>query len=151
MLSDLDRRLLRRLQLDPAISVTDLSEIAGSTPAVVSRRLTRLREEKIVLGKELIIDWSKLGYSVEVSLRVTLDKTESCAFDYFIVAARSVPQVIEIQTFLGSIDVRLSVIAKDMSDYQRVYRDNILILPHIADIEALMHIMQIKSDEVLPV
>lgn len=151
MLSDLDRRLLRRLQLDPAMSVTDLSEIAGSTPAVVSRRLTRLREEKIVLGKELIIDWSKLGYSVEVSLRVTLDKTESYAFDYFIVAARSVPQVIEIQTFLGSIDVRLSVIAKDMSDYQRVYRDNILILPHIADIEALMHIMQIKSDEVLPV
>ena len=73
MLSDLDRRLLRRLQLDPAMSVTDLSEIAGSTPAVVSRRLTRLREEKIVLGKELIIDWSKLGYSVEVSLRVTLD------------------------------------------------------------------------------
>ena len=86
-----------------------------------------------------------------MSLRVTLDKTESYAFDYFIVAARSVPQVIEIQTFLGSIDVRLSVIAKDMSDYQRVYRDNILILPHIADIEALMHIMQIKSDEVLPV
>ena len=47
--------------------------------------------------------------------------------------------------------MRLSVIAKDMSDYQRVYRDNILILPHIADIEALMHIVQIKSDEVLPV
>ena len=61
------------------------------------------------------------------------------------------PQVIEIQTFLGSIDVRLSVIAKDMSHYQRVYRDNILTLPNIADIEALMHIMRIKSDEVLPV
>jgi Lrp/AsnC family transcriptional regulator len=43
------------------------------------------------------------------------------------------------------------VIAKDMSDYQRIYRELILTLPHIADIEALMHIARIKSDEVLPV
>ena len=151
MLDDLDRRLLRRLQLDPALSVADLSEIAGSTPAVVSRRLTRLRHEGIVLGKEVLIDWSKLGYGVEVSLRITLDKTQSRAFDDFLVAARAVPHVIEIQTFLGRVDVRLSVIAKDMSDYQRVYRELILTLPHIADIEALMHIARIKSDEVLPV
>lgn len=151
MLDDLDRRLLRRLQSDPAMSVADLSEIAGSTPAVVSRRLTRLRDEEIVLGKEVVIDWAKLGYSVEVSLRITLDKTQSRAFDDFLVAARAVPQVIEIQTFLGRVDVRLSVIAKDMSDYQRVYRELILTLPYIADIEALMHISRIKSDKVLPV
>ena len=151
MLDDLDRRLLRRLQSDPAMSVADLSEIAGSTPAVVSRRLTRLRDEGIVLGKEVVIDRSKLGYSVEVSLRITLDKTQSRAFEDFLVAARAVPQVIEIQTFLGRVDVRLSVIAKDMSDYQRVYRELILTLPYIADIEALMHISRIKSDKVLPV
>ena len=151
MLDDLDRRLLRYLQLDPVTSVADLAEIACSTPAVVSRRLARFRTEGMVLGKEVLIDWSKLGYSVEVSLRVTLDKTQSRAFDYFLVAARAVPQIIEIQTFLGRVDVRLSVIAKDMSDYQMVYRDLILTLPHIADIEALMHIMRIKSDEVLPV
>ena len=151
MLDDLDRRLLRRLQSDPAMSVADLSEIAGSTPAVVSRRLTRLRDEGVILGKEVLIDWSKLGYSVEVSLRITLDKTQSRAFDDFLVAARTVPQVIEIQTFLGRVDVRLSVIAKDMPHYQKVYRELILTLPHIADIEALMHIARIKSDEVLPV
>ncbi|MAT88985.1 MAG: AsnC family transcriptional regulator [Aestuariivita sp.] len=151
MLDDLDRRLLRYLQLDPATSVADLAEIACSTPAVVSRRLTRFRNDGMVLGKEVLIDWSKLGYSVEVSLRITLDKTQSRSFDYFLVAARAVPQIIEIQTFLGRVDVRLSVIAKDMSDYQMVYRDLILTLPHIADIEALMHIMRIKSDEVLPV
>ncbi|MGB1508618.1 MAG: Lrp/AsnC family transcriptional regulator, partial [Paracoccaceae bacterium] len=45
----------------------------------------------------------------------------------------------------------LSVIAKDMADYQRVYRDLILKLPHMSDVEALLHISRIKSDEVLPV
>ena len=151
MLDDLDRRLLRRLQLDPAMAMADLSEISSSTLAVVSRRLKRLRSEGVVLGKEILIDWSKLGYSVEVSLRITLDKTQSRAFDDFLVAARGIPQVIEIQTFLGRVDVRLSVIAKDMADYQKVYRELIIALPHIADIQALMHIARIKSDEVLPV
>ena len=151
MLNDLDRRLLRRLQTNPAMPVAELCDAVGSTAAVTSRRLARLRADRIILGKEAIIDWSKLGYNVEVSLRVGLDKTQSRAFDDFIAAAREVPEVIEIQTFLGRVDVRLSVIAKDMTQYQQIYRARILTLPHIADIEALMQVARIKSDEVLPV
>jgi Lrp/AsnC family transcriptional regulator len=86
-----------------------------------------------------------------VSLRITLDKTPSRAFDDFIEAAREVPDVIEIQTFLGRVDVRLSVIARDMSHYQRIYRDRILALPHSADIEALMHVARIKQAQALPI
>ena len=52
--------------------------------------------------------------------------------------------------FLGRVDVRLSVIARDMAHYQHLYRSRILTLPHIADIEALMHVARIKSDEGLP-
>ena len=151
MLDDLDRRLLRRLQTNPAMPVAELCDAVGSTAAVTSRRLARLRADRIILGKEAIIDWSKLGYNVEVSLRVGLDKTQSRAFDDFIAAAREVPEVIEIQTFLGRVDVRLSVIAKDMTQYQQIYQARILTLPHIADIEALMQVARIKSDEVLPV
>ena len=151
MLDDLDRRLLRRLQTNPAMPVAELCDAVGSTAAVTSRRLARLRADRIILGKEAIIDWFKLGYNVEVSLRVGLDKTQSRAFDDFIAAAREVPEVIEIQTFLGRVDVRLSVIAKDMTQYQQIYRARILTLPHIADIEALMQVARIKLDEVLPV
>ncbi len=103
-----------------------------------------------ILAKEAVIDWQILGFEVEVSLRITLDKTQSSAFDEFLAAAREIPQVIELQTFLGHVDVRLSVIAKDMGHYQQIYRDLILHLPHIADIEALMHISRIKSNEDLP-
>ena len=51
---------------------------------------------------------------MEVSLRFTLDKTNPRAFDEFIAAARDVPEVIGIETFLGRVDVRLNVIARDM-------------------------------------
>jgi Lrp/AsnC family transcriptional regulator len=43
------------------------------------------------------------------------------------------------------------VIARDMAQYQDIYRSRILTLPHIADIEALMLIATIKDSEALPV
>ena len=79
-----------------------------------------------------------------------MDKTARNAFDAFIAAARDVPEVLEIQTFLGRVDVRLAVIARDMAHYQEIYRARILTLPHISDIEALMHVATIKRAEALP-
>ena len=151
MLDDLDRRILRYMQTDPTQSVPDLADRLSLTTSRLTRRVEKLKETGVLRGQRAVIDWQALGYAVEVSLRVTLDKTQSRAFDEFIEAARDIPEVTEIQTFLGRVDVRLSVIAKDMGHYQEVYRSRILTLPHIADIESLMHVARIKSDESLPI
>jgi Lrp/AsnC family transcriptional regulator, cysteine-sensing transcriptional activator len=150
ILDDTDRRILRQYQADPDIAISDLAGRAGVTAGTCWRRLERLREVGVLLALETVIDWAALGYTVEVSLRFTLDKTQPRAFDEFLAAARRVPEVLEIQTFLGRVDVRLSVIARDMAHYQQLYRSRILTLPHIADIEALMHLARIKRDEALP-
>ncbi len=83
-------------------------------------------------------------------MRFTLDKTNPRAFDEFIAAAREVPEVIGIETFLGRVDVRLNVIARDMAQYQEIYRNRILALPHISEVDALMLISTIKDSEGLP-
>ena len=109
-----------------------------------------LQERGILKGQHAVIDWRALGYGVTVSLRITLDKTQARAFDEFIAAARGIAEVTEIQTFLGRVDLRLSVIARDMGHYQQIYRDSILALPHMADIEALMTVATLYDDESLP-
>ena len=151
MLDDVDRRILRHYQAEPSLTAGELAERCRITASTCVRRLDRMQAAGILRGQEAVIDWAALGYAVEVSLRFTLDKTQPRAFDEFLAAAREVPEVLEIQTFLGRVDVRLSVIARDMGHYQQLYRDRILTLPHIADIEALMHIARVKRDEVLPV
>ncbi len=150
MLDDIDRRILRHFQADPSLSTADLAERCRITSGVCWRRIEKMQSAGVILGQEAVIDWTVLGYALEVSLRVTLDKTQARAFDEFTAEARQVAEVIEIQTFLGRVDVRLSVIARDMAHYQQLYRDRILTLPHIADIEALMHIARVKSSEGLP-
>ncbi|WP_300039173.1 Lrp/AsnC family transcriptional regulator [uncultured Roseobacter sp.] len=150
MLDDLDRRILRHWQAEPALSPAELAGLCGITPGKAARRITRMQEEGIVEGVASVIDWAAMGYTVEVSLRITLDKTVPRAFDDFIEAARDVQEVTEIQTFLGRVDVRLNIIARDMAHYQDIYRRRVLTLPHIADIEALMQVARIKAEEALP-
>lgn len=150
MLDDIDRRLLRHWQADPTLSPAELAEWAGLTVGKATRRIAKMQEAGVIEGVSAVVDWAALGYAVEVSLRVTLDKTVPRAFDEFTAAARQVPEVTQIQTFLGRVDVRLNVIARDMPHYHDIYRDRILVLPHIADLEALMQIARIKSEEGLP-
>ena len=150
MLDDTDRRILRHYQHDPGLSPAELAARAGLTPGTCARRLERMRSDGIIRANRAVIDWRALGYEVEVSLRITLDKTDPRAFDSFAERAREVPEVVEIQSFLGRVDMRLSVIARDMAHYQQIYRRAILTLPHIADIEALMHVARLKSHDVLP-
>ncbi|WP_299670473.1 Lrp/AsnC family transcriptional regulator [uncultured Roseobacter sp.] len=150
MLDDLDRRLLRRWQADASLSPAELAEAVGVSAGKAARRLARMQDAGVIEGVSAVIDWAALGYAVEVSLRITLDKTQSRAFDEFIEAAREVAEVTEIQTFLGRVDVRLTIIARDMRHYQEIYRQQILTLPHIADIEALMQIARIKAEQALP-
>jgi len=150
ILTKIDKVILKHLQLNPTLSINDLAQLSGVTATTCWRRVEKLKSTNVICATYAEIDWRFLGYEVEVSLRVTLDKTQPRAFEEFIESARQIQQVIEIQTFLGSVDVRLNVLAKDMADYQEIYLKKILMLPNISDIEALMHIASIKSEEVLP-
>ena len=149
-IDDTDRRLLRLLLAEPGLPTADLAERAGVTAATAWRRIERLTAAGVLTGQHALVDWRALGWAVEVSLRFTLDKTNPRAFDEFLDAARAVPEVIEIQTFLGRVDLRLNVIARDMGHYQEVYRERILTLPHIAEIDALMLVSTIKDSASLP-
>ena len=150
MLDNDDRRLLRYWQAEPSLSQGELAERAGMTTGRAARRIARMQELGVLKGIGAVIDWAALGYAVEVSLRITLDKTQGNAFDAFMAEARKVPEVIELQTFVGRVDIRLSIIARDMAHYQQIYRSQILTLPHISEIEALMHVARIKQAEGLP-
>ncbi len=150
MLDSIDRKLLRYLQSEPDLGPSALAERAGVSPATAWRRLQRMEEKGVLRGWAMPIDWRAAGYEVEVSLRFTLDKTAPGALDAFLAAAREIPEVTEIQTFLGRVDVRLSLIARDIGHYRQLWRERILALPHVAEIEALMAVATVLEREALP-
>jgi Lrp/AsnC family transcriptional regulator len=150
-LDDTDRRILRVLQEDGGLTMAETAERAGLSATPCWRRIDRMQRDGVILGRTVEIDWRKLGYEVMVFLRITLDKTQPRALDEFTAAARLVPEVVTIQMLLGRVDVRMDVIARSLSDYQQIYRDKILALPHMSDIESLTLVSELKNTERLPV
>lgn len=150
-LDDLDRRLLRILQEDAGLPVAELADRAGVSAGACWRRIEKMERAGVILGRAVEIDPRALGYEVRVFLRVVLDKSASNAFDAFLAAARALPEVVAIETLLGRVDVRMDVVARDLAHYQEIYRDRILALPHIAEIDALMLVSELKMSERLPV
>jgi Lrp/AsnC family transcriptional regulator len=150
-LDDVDRRVLRLLQEAPDTPAAELAARAGISPGACWRRIERMQRDGVILGRQVEIDPRALGYDVRVFLRVTLDKTAPRAFDEFLDAARRLPEIDGIQTLLGRVDVRMDVLARDLAHYQEIYRTRILALPHIAEIEALMLVSELKNSERLPI
>ncbi len=147
----IDRRLLRHLQADGALTMAELAARAEISAGACWRRVEKLEASGVIEGREVMIDHRAMGYAVEVFLRITLDKTQSNAFDEFTRAARKIPEVGGIQTLLGRVDIRMDVRARDLAHYQEIYKTRILELPHINDVEALMLISEVKSTEALPI
>ena len=56
MLDDVDRRILRQLQADPALAVPDLAERVALTPSRLSRRLEKLEGAGVLKGQQAVID-----------------------------------------------------------------------------------------------
>lgn len=150
-IDDADRKLLRLLQEDAMLSIAELSERAAMSSGPVWRRIAKLENAGVIEGRRIEINYAALGYTVLVFLRITLDKTQGNAFDEFIAKAREIPEVETIQTLLGRVDIRMDIRARDLNHYQEIYKTRILALPHIADIEALMQVSEIKNTERLPI
>ena len=150
-IDDTDRRILRQMQEEEDLSVAELAARAGLSTGACWRRIERLERAGVIAGRRVEIDWRALGYEVQVFLRVTLDKTAPRALDDFLRAARELPEVVAIETLLGRVDVRMDVLARDLAHYQEIYRTKVLALPHIAELEALMLVAEVKNSERLPI
>lgn len=61
-LKDLDREILKRLQMNGRVSYSDLAEELGMPRATLYRRVEVLKKERVIRGYAAILDPAKLGY-----------------------------------------------------------------------------------------
>ena len=71
-----------------------------------------------------------------VFLGVKLATRGQVSLEDFERAVTAIPEVQTVQHVLGRYDYRLRVVARDISDFQRVLRRRIMIVRGIGDVEA---------------
>ena len=131
-----DRQLLRELSLDATQSASALGRKLNLSQPATWRRVKQLRDAGVIRGQRLDLDAEKLGFGVTVFLGVKLATKGRVSLEDFERAVSAIPEVQTVEHILGLYDYRLRVVARDISDFERVLRRRLMMLPGVGDIEA---------------
>ncbi|WP_456389475.1 Lrp/AsnC family transcriptional regulator [Profundibacter sp.] len=135
-LDALDRNLLRALSRDATTSAGALGRRFGLSQPAAWRRIKRLHDAGVIAGRRVVLDAEAVGFGVTVFLGVKLATKGRVSLDDFERAVTAIPEVQLVQHVLGMYDYRLRVVARDISDFERVLRRRIMTLPGVGDVEA---------------
>ncbi|MBB3993030.1 DNA-binding Lrp family transcriptional regulator [Sulfitobacter undariae] len=135
-LDAIDGQLLRALTRDAGQSAGALGRRLGLSQPATWRRIKRLEEAGVIHGRQLRLDAEKLGFGVTVFLGVKLALRGRVSLEDFERAVSAIPEVQTVEHVLGLYDYRLRVVARDVSDFERVLRRRVMTLPGVGDVEA---------------
>lgn len=135
-LDETDRALLRALAADATQSAGALGRQLGLSQPAAWRRIRRLHESGAIRGRRVVLDGEALGFGVTVFLGISLAAKGRASLEDFERAVSAIPEVQTVQHVLGVYDYRLRVVARDLSDFERVLRRRIMTLPGVGQVDA---------------
>jgi len=135
-IDDTDRAILRVLLADGGLNAKAVGDRIGLSQPAAWRRIRRLRDSGVIRGRRILLDRRKLGFSVVVFLGIKLAVRGRLELESFERAVQAVPEVQLVQHVLGVYDYRLRVVARDISDFERVLRRRIMTLPGVGAVES---------------
>ncbi len=145
-LDETDRHILRLLAQDATRSAGAVGRRLGLSQPAAWRRIRRLEQAGVIRGRRLRLDAAALGFGVTVFLGIKLARKRQVSFEDFERAVSAIPEVQTVEHVLGMYDYRLRVVARDLSDFERILRRRIMTLPGAGDVEANVML----SEERLP-
>ena len=146
-LDDADRAILRAYQQDGSLNANEVGVAIGLSQPAAWRRIKRLEESGVIRGRSIVLDREKLGFDVVVYLGVKLVTKGRVSIEDFERAVCAIPEVQLVQHVLGVYDYRLKVVARDLSDFERILRRRIMTLPGVGNVESNVLLSEEKSGE----
>lgn len=127
-----DRKILRTLQANGRITVTELAETVNLSKTACTERMKRLERSGHVTGYGARLDPAMLGLATLVFVQVSLERTTTDVLDRFNAAVRRIPEVEAAHMIAGGFDYLLKVRARDMTHYRKILGDRIGALPGVS-------------------
>jgi len=144
-----DRNILNRLQADGRMTNAELAERINLSPSACLRRVHRLEEQGVIAGYAMLVNPGAIGLGTTVFVEVSLDSQAEEFLNNFEKAVRDVPAVMECYLMAGDADYLLRCAVADVPDYERIHKEYLSRLPHVARIRTIFAMRTVyKSDAV---
>lgn len=145
-LDQIDRKILRILQTDGRISVTQLSEKIGLSKTPCQIRIKKLQDDGYILGFRAVLDPAKMGLGHVTFIEVKMNDTTPKALKAFDEAIRRIPEIEMCHLIAGGFDYLLKVRTTDIVSYRNILGEVISSLPYVSSTSTHVSMEAVKDD-----
>ncbi|MGQ2905878.1 MAG: Lrp/AsnC family transcriptional regulator [Neoaquamicrobium sediminum] len=150
-IDDIDRKILRALQVDAKVSLSALADEVGLSASPCARRIRLLERGGTIKGYTAIVDQEQVGLPINAFASIKLERQREEDLDRFEDAVSRWPEVLDCYLMTGQRDYLMRIVAADLAAYERFIKDKLTRLDNIASIETSFALGQVKRSEVLPI
>ncbi|WP_212006521.1 Lrp/AsnC family transcriptional regulator [Chitinophaga sp. HK235] len=126
-----DKELLRLLQQNNKFTTEELSSKVNLSQSAVQRRITRLRNEKVIEADVSIISPIAVGIGITCVVDVVLHEGSSKAIDKFKAAMKNCIEVAHCYYVTGTYDFVLIINTTDMKHFEEFSKKHLMDNPNL--------------------
>ncbi len=144
-LDRIDLRVLKELQKNARISMTELAEIVGLSITPCAERIKRLERDGFITGYHARLNPQAMGQSLLVFVEIKLAAKSGQMFEEFKKEVRKLPNVLECHLVSGDFDYLIKARIPEMNAYRRLLGDMLLTLPGARESRSYIVMEEVKE------
>ena len=118
----IDRKILIALQQDASISMADLAKRVGLSTTPCWKRIQRMQDCGIILGRVALVAPEKIGLGLTVFVEIETGDHSALWLKDFARIVGAMPEVVDFYRMAGDVDYMLRVVVADMVAYDAFYK-----------------------------
>ncbi|BBB31291.1 Lrp/AsnC family transcriptional regulator [Neptunomonas japonica] len=150
-IDDTDRRILRELQENAELGITELAARINLSSTPCWRRVQKLQDAGVIRKKVALLDSAKVKLNVSVFVHI---KTRNHSHDWFIAFSKKISSYAEVAEFYrmsGEYDYLMRIVVADITAFDNFYKRLVEETPDLSDVTSSFAMEQIKYTTALPI
>ena len=149
-IDDTDKQILRLLQSQARMSITELAERVNLSATPCARRIKRLEDSGIITGYHTQTDAQKLGYPLAVFIAISMDRHTADRFELFEEKIQSFDEVVSCSIVTGRTeDYLIKVRVRDMAHYEEFLLHRLNRIEGVAQVHTSFELREVFSRSVV--
>lgn len=144
-LDALDKAILAALVENGRLTQVDLAESVPLSPTAVARRIRALEDAGVIEGYHAQLSRRALGIDMTVFVQIALKSQSEDLLAAFEKAAVAAPSIVSCYLMSGDDDYLLTVMARDLADYERIHKEELSRLPGVARLKSSFALREVKK------
>jgi Lrp/AsnC family transcriptional regulator, regulator for asnA, asnC and gidA len=139
-IDNIDLKILSLLMKDATIPYTEIGKLVFVSAGTVHVRMKKMEQLGIVIGSQLIIDYTKIGYDITAFIGIFLK--ESSLYQQVVNELTQIPEILSMNYTTGNYSIFAKLICKNTQHLMQLLQDRIQKINGIERTETFISLQQ---------